>query len=741
MSYSTALNSINVLVTIDLMPLESGNTTPWEIQISNDSYFAILKSIRGLDQDHDQFMPLSTSGQIVLDNSEGSIGFQRRFSDFLETHSIVEQRCLVEFRLQTRENEGRTFTEYFAFKMQDVSIDDEREEITINLKNNPISEKVISKEINTTDFSNAPVSSIGRYLPLVFGEGARVLCEKTGNKRYAYATNFGTGYQCGDISKYFVQSLAGEYQEIEFAGSTATAVLDSDVSSASAGVNIGFGKGWELQDFTNNQTGYIVDRGRIYLKGSSVFPTSGELTIQLVEGYFSSSYRRVIPTFKILGTAIIDKNSYAANFNGTSGFWANFTFNDSVIIGKSEIETLKYYLLISDNDSATFPVQYYDYNLTSGTIETANYSDNSWVQASSSSSTTGRFELYSCTVTDTSSTTTDNKGLAYHEFAIESGTSDHNLSKFNFGVEMDGLGASGVTDTTAPSIIKQLITLSGNDYIDADYDNTWTELTSGTYPRTISGALTGRNSVNTAIRELARNSACRVFNVSGHDSTYSNYEQGIDILAWGGNLDDSGIPQMGINLYDHDIKTESIGIAGRDLTITEVTANYKKDPIQQSGEEFIRQGIASGYTAILRNRSYNSEAITRYGSNDLLNNRFDLIADETSMQSVANYFLRSFENPPIYFEISLPYTPLQFLAGKTIEVLTPKLPAFYGTSSQPLAPIDQNDQEVTIIESNHNVRAQRYRALIEGRRVEMDESGLVLIYLRCRALKNTGDPT
>lgn len=751
MAYNTAVNSVIITADLVLANKASGATQTIKISSSNIELFEtttfserypILKNIKGLTQEHNQFLPLSTSAQMTLVNSEGSFGFERRFADLLETHTVTEQDCTVTINLKTDNATTASFTESLVYKMQGTDIDLESGDILINLKNNPISEKVITKEITTDDFPNVYTSSIGRFLPLVLGSDVNVLCEKLGSATYGYATNFGSSYQCGTPDNYYIKARNGEYQEIGFAATTSTAIDYNPIGSstglfwnlgqpASAATSTGGGVGFELQGFSNNQNGYLVDRGRFYAKvqAGGASSISGNLIIELVEGQFNTT-ENFIKDYSIIATAAIDKNDFTTEYNATTTQWFDFTFDEPAIIGKAQNENLKYWLLISDNKSQEGYTQLVSYNLASGSNDVLTRSSkdnqfNAW-DTPAVSEQTARFELYGATVTDASSTTEDDNGLAYHAFTIDTGTNDNNLSKYSFGVTLDGLGD---VDTDAPTIIKNLLTETGNNYLDAGFDNDWTASQTA-YPRIISGALLGKVQLTTALRELCQNSGCRIFNVTGYSGS-----KGVDIFSWGTELSSA------FSFLSSDIKTNAIKISDRTSVINNITANYKINPITANDEEYLRQGIISSFTRVLSNYSLDSVSKSIYGLNNLTDTRFQLIGDATTMQNVAEYYLRSFNNPSIIIEFSFPYLPRKFIPGRVIEILSPKLPAYYGSSTNPIPAINSNGEIVIVNDGIDQVRAKRYRGIIEGKSTEMNENGQVFIVLRVRALISSIDPT
>ena len=756
MAFSTAINSVILTASLTLKAKDGSGTKT--LAISSDhvetfqgstfvEHYPILKTVRGLSQEHDQFMPLSTSAQMILDNSEGSLGFQRRFVDLLDTHTITEQDCSVTINLKSNSGTSAKFQETLSYKMQNVEGFLDGGELVLNLKNNPISEKIITKELTVEDFPSIYTSSVGRHLPLVFGEDAKVLCEKLGAAEYGFATNFGSDYKCSDPSQYFIRARNGEYQEINFAATTSTAI-DYNAIGTSLGsyTNLGASasdftpeitggaEGMELQDFTDNETGYIIDRGRVYLKTDDDGAASigGELIFQIAVGEFNRA-ESIIKDFSILASAVVDKADLSTEYNAGTTQWIDFTFEEPAIIGKDQNEQLTYWLLVTDNSCQEGLTSFLDYNLSSGTIRRLGYFINegtsrNWRQRSDTSYTP-RFELYGATTTDSSSTTTDDNGLAYHSFTINTGTSDNNLSKYQFGVVVDGLGTTSSPDTDAPTIIKNLLDQTDNDYVDAGFDDDWAESQTN-YPREISGALLGRTQLTSALRELCRNGACRILNVAGFSSS-----NGLDIQSWGAEVDTLH------DLYDTDFKTNSFKVSNRELVVNNMSSSYRRNPLTTDADELLRQGVASGFTVSMSNRVISEDSVSIYGRNDLADGNFPLIEASQTMQSVADFFLRSFDNPPAYVEISFPYIPRKLIAGRVVELLTPKLPAYNGTSAKPLKAVDDNIQVVEVEDGIDQVRAKRYRGLIEGRRITMNKEGQVLINLRIRLLESSFDPT
>jgi len=89
-----------IVVAMALKDISDGSTSKI-VNISNmpipdnSEILPILKGIGSLGVTLDTYLPAPSRSTIRIDNTPGSYGFERRFSDILERYTIIDQNVIV----------------------------------------------------------------------------------------------------------------------------------------------------------------------------------------------------------------------------------------------------------------------------------------------------------------------------------------------------------------------------------------------------------------------------------------------------------------------------------------------------------------------------------------------------------------------------------------------------------------------------------------------------------------------
>lgn len=138
-----------------------------------ETYIPILKSIGEMTLSAGDILPSSSFSSIALDDSRGSFGRDRRFSDLLERSTIINQPLsfyIGEAPLGSDAPPTWQLIGGGVVASWSKALSGDSAEITIQIQPYKISEKVMNIEISRdiSGMSNAPDGSIGKTLPITF---------------------------------------------------------------------------------------------------------------------------------------------------------------------------------------------------------------------------------------------------------------------------------------------------------------------------------------------------------------------------------------------------------------------------------------------------------------------------------------------------------------------------------------------------------------------------------------------
>lgn len=175
----------------------------------NAQYYPILIGGTRMGTASDREMILSEAGSITINNAIGSFGVDRKFSDILDRHEIIDQQIYILYGTSTLEGlKADTYISAYYAKVLDWThaIDQNQPVVDIRFDAKVIPKRVINRKIDTDLFSAAMFSSIGKSLPVVFGSDIQVKPIKvssdtasTTSTSHAYATTLSDEHQIGEF--------------------------------------------------------------------------------------------------------------------------------------------------------------------------------------------------------------------------------------------------------------------------------------------------------------------------------------------------------------------------------------------------------------------------------------------------------------------------------------------------------------------------------------------------------------
>ncbi|TXH14224.1 MAG: hypothetical protein E6R03_09720 [Hyphomicrobiaceae bacterium] len=162
------------------------------------TYWPILQSVGEVGLIAGETLPTISLSSIQIDNSIGSFGANRKFSDVLERYTPIEQSVII--YVGQVSNDSDTVTSWTATGQGVISdyehaAQGESPSLTFNIRPLRYSETVLTLEVSrsVSGMSNAPDSSLGRAVPLLIGDTldvlpVRISADGAENPRYAIGT-------------------------------------------------------------------------------------------------------------------------------------------------------------------------------------------------------------------------------------------------------------------------------------------------------------------------------------------------------------------------------------------------------------------------------------------------------------------------------------------------------------------------------------------------------------------------
>lgn len=166
--------NIFVRIKLTLRDIKTGSASSvWltnrEIESSLINHFPLLDSITGVGFVSGEFLPQSARAVINVNNSIASFGSERRFSDLLEYKTLIDQVVSIEvadISMGVETIDDGDFSEVWRARVSNISMRPGLLRISTTRSEIPI--RTLTKVITSTNFPNAPIDSLGKYLPIVF---------------------------------------------------------------------------------------------------------------------------------------------------------------------------------------------------------------------------------------------------------------------------------------------------------------------------------------------------------------------------------------------------------------------------------------------------------------------------------------------------------------------------------------------------------------------------------------------
>jgi len=725
----------------------------------NSEILPILKGIGSLGVTLDTYLPAPSRSTIRIDNTPGSYGFERRFSDILERYTIVDQNVIVylkflapgttAYTISSADQIWKAKATSFSIKFQGNS------EVQISIAADTIPREVLNYQMSPILFSSSPTQVIGRYLPFVIGQGVDVkpLSVDSGHgttARFFYATTFYNGYPVAGVDAYYARDSRNSYIEVISAAATSTALLQSAPTSSSF-ATLQYEKAGELPSTTS--ANYLLQGGKITLYGDAGLSgtVEGDWTIRLYEAGPVDG-----PGDTVVATAKVMKTDYTAQIQTTAEFDIDYCFDKFAPIEEGRT----YYVGIVDSDPDASTSLSRVRTGTTGTHWGRSPDNGEFVERSGGL----QFVFYGVVLTDDPNSDAlyhDGKGLAAAfvtatQRSAPSGQTVVDLSVIDFifnisGFEDDGSGTLSGTPgllLNAPLRIVRLLDQewSGSAWAAGKFDfNKFSDSHTNTidggsapYNRGLNGRIDGPATRDFILSEVCRESASRV-------TLYNGATKQLALYAWGTNRTSAR------TIEEEDCRVVDYEVRGSDSIVNTITIRYGQNlryytaldglTARQSPDLFAVEQLYSAYSTL--GTEMLSESAALFGVRINANPDYPLLSESASVGVMLKYLAARYAIPDIYVTIEL-LDLNKYAAIDMLDVLTltsPTMPSYFGTAADAYYPT-YTVTAVDLVPGEYWRRAQDTRLQVEGREIFFSENSPPGLRLLCRVLNNyPRDPT
>lgn len=632
-------------------------TTPSD----RETYIPILKSIGEITLNAGEFLPTASFSTISIEDSRGTFGADRKFSDILERFTVVDQP--VTFYVGDSENGSDvpvSWTQIGSGKILSWNRAINSNEPTLSFQIAPfkVSDKVMNLEISRdiAGMENAPEANLGKPLPIVFSKPntsqtsqldrypqvipTRISADGAATAKYALATHMYQLTQGRIASNYYAKKSWEDGADI-WASIHFTRAAD-DYTGSPVGtyytLNTYSSTAYRIPQITstNNESGFIVSGIQFRCRGQGS-PGRASTATLIVYIYQVDKVTRSIVATLTQGRAYLNTYDASNNVSG-SDFSIKVSFDAPIVLDLTASRTYDFYLAWEVTGyTAGADLAFYKNSTTSlrmvksQTITTTDSRD-SWVI---SDDTTGivahKLLIVTATANNHESTYTKDgftySSLTLSQVAPDSGQVNPDLDSLELVVLMEGFDtysvASPVRCLTPITIAERLsYSWNGESWVNINALDT-TTLQSSHYDklfaanqsiraRYVSGVVESKSTYTQLLTELVRGTACKVGVL---------VNQKLFIYPWGITADPSfNVPQADIIPLSWEVRDSSTIINRTQISFDKAYATN----IAQDSTEGFKYSIDYSKSAYLPSQVITEESRTLYGVKNIVENSFSV---------------------------------------------------------------------------------------------------------------------
>lgn len=430
-----------------------------------ETYLPILQSIGEITLSAGEILPSVSLSSITLDDSRGSFGPDRRFSDLLERFTLIDQPLNIYLGESNNETDApSTWTKIGSGRVVSWSkaLSGDSPTLNINIEPFKISDRVMNLEVSRdiSGMESAPQASLGKPLPIVFNKvnsglsspidrypqvlPTRISADGAETARYALTTQIYQTTKAKIQPNYYAKKSWEDGSNIWASISFTRAAPDYTTPTVGTyySLNTYAGKAHRLPQITatNEETGFVVTGVELKAKGQGV-------PARISGASLSASLLQVDKvTYNVVsklaeGTVLLA--NYDALNNAGGDFSVNISFDKPVVIELTSARSYDFYLAWNaTNVGVTNELVLHKHNTTVPTMVKGNSgTEDAWKIATSEQITAHKLRIVTATSTVHENTYTQD-GFTYSSITLSQPTPDSGQSN----CDLDSLEVVGLIE-------------------------------------------------------------------------------------------------------------------------------------------------------------------------------------------------------------------------------------------------------------------------------------------------------
>lgn len=793
-------------VSLTLKNRSDGGATDITVHLTNrhlpdtapSEHWPILLSAGGWGVSMGTFLPEPLGTQVVIDDSAGSLGFERRFSDLLARYTPINQTISLQYAYANSDYRG-TFSWTTLWYGTCIGVQRSDDRISLEVSSVGVPTWKMTRTLSADDDATIPIDSVGADLPLVFGEGVEVVpvCMAVNAARneasYAFGTNLGNSFLVKSLNsvKVLNELSAEKNSRQEWTQVTSASWASPSTAVYASGTTLGGTGNYYWQHFQNFgeeitvSSAYLCSGAWVRFRGTgdgAYNPSNAKFHISIyqddLKGYPNTEVAK----------GEVAKSTYLTELRLGTGttFDVHVKFDKFVHVGG--ISGMKYYIIFEQDyntppeASNPDPVVHanrsgsgqtvYGIPLKGSTVGGYTPETTTFSEKGSQTDWAPIWGIYGVAFTYSSalgygSQDSDHLGIAKADFKYYDNAASQtgpDLSQVSMVFDVDGLRDDGTGFATGVGYdlvtrVDHVLTMLGArpDPGFWDISNTWMVADSTTYDystplgsalsfyyRQLNGYIPGPASLADVLAEICRNAATRIVRRNAADST-----EAYSFWLWGGLRDPVAV------FTDENSKVIGWEVLRPETIINQAKIYYHRRHSIVDAQRTARTKDFREYTGLVYEYYsgtgwYSSEEARTYFANsfDLYGQRlaqaqdYPLLNTEASARCIFRYLAATYAHPFMMVTLEADFIDFGTVeALQIVEVLSPSLPAYWGTSTYARWPT-YSGTTVTMSDEQYPKRAERYRAIVEGKEIFFSEGGVPRVRFTLRLLQNyPTDPT
>jgi hypothetical protein len=316
-----------------------------------ETYLPILQQIGEITLSAGDVTPSTSLSSITIDNTRGSIGYNRRFSDVLDRYTIIDQP--IEFYIGVSSTDVDNPTSWQRIgtgivQEWDMAISSEEPTLSISISPFKLSDKIMNLQVSRdiVGMENAPEQALSKFLPILFCKTqpnstaplsypevlpTRISNDGATTAKYALTSQM---YEVtkAKFSSYIYAKKSTDEDDVAWTFIKIDRATDDYLADTTdyIGLSTYSSIAWRLPSITPvaDETGFLVTGTKLRAKGNGT-------ALRVSQGYVTAFILRVDKTtgnvVQEMGNGRVDLKNYDSSNNGGGYFDVNFLFDKPIV--------------------------------------------------------------------------------------------------------------------------------------------------------------------------------------------------------------------------------------------------------------------------------------------------------------------------------------------------------------------------------------------------------------------------